>query len=350
MTDRENWIRAFTFTRPERIPTVFHINAASWPCYGDELEALILKHKKLFPGFAPGSVDWRNMTFAPSARAGIPYTDPWGCVWETSENGIVGTVTKHPLPTWDALPALIPPDPEFSSADGPRNWEKIRQQLDRAKSQGRLADGSISHGFLFLRLIYLRGFENVLFDMMDHAPELDTLISMIEDFNRAVVAKFLAYGVDLMRFPEDLGAQDTPLLSPQLFREHIAPVYRRLIAPVKEAGLLVHMHSDGFILDLVDDLIACGADALNLQDVVNGIDNIAQTLKGRVAIDLDIDRQSVTRFGSPGEIDDLIREAVMKLGAPEGGLSLIYGLYPGTPLRNVNAVMTAMETYADHYG
>ena len=61
------------------------------------------------------------------------------------------------------------------------------------------------------------------------------------------------------------------------------------------------MHSDGDIRGyLVDDLVVSGVeDALNLQDLVNGIDWIAARLKGRVCIDLDIDRQSVTRFGSP---------------------------------------------------
>jgi hypothetical protein len=88
---------------------------------------------------------------------------------------------------------------------------------------------------------------------------------------------------------------------------------------------------------------------LNLQDLVNGIDWIAARLKGRICIDLDIDRQSVTRFGDPGQIDALIREEVEKLGSPEGGLMLIYGLYPGVPLENVQALMDALERYATFY-
>ena len=82
---------------------------------------------------------------------------------------------------------------------------------------------------------------------------------------------------------------------------------------------------------------------------VNGLDWIAGTLKGRVCVDLDVDRQSVTRFGSPAQIDALIREEVEKLGSPEGGLMMIYGLYPGVPLENVKALMEAMERYAGYY-
>jgi uroporphyrinogen decarboxylase len=111
----------------------------------------------------------------------------------------------------------------------------------------------------------------------------------------------------------------------------------------------VHMHSDGDIRDLVDDLVVSGVDALNLQDLVNGIDWIVANLKGRLCIDLDIDRQQVTRFGGPEEIDGLIRREVEKLGSPEGGLMMIYGLYPGVPLENIKAIMDAMERYAAFY-
>ncbi len=39
----------------------------------------------------------------------------------------------------------------------------------------------------------------------------------------------------------------------------------------------------------------------------------------------------------------------MKLGRREGGLMMVYGLYPGVPLENVAALMDAMETYAGYY-
>jgi len=140
-----------------------------------------------------------------------------------------------------------------------------------------------------------------------------------------------------------------PMLSPEHFRKYIKPVYERLMAPALEAGCLVHMHSDGDIRALADDLIISGVDAVNLQDLVNGIDWIAANLKGRLCIDLDIDRQQITRFGDPEQIDELIRREVQMLGSPEGGLMMIYGLYPGIPLGNVRAVADAMERYATKF-
>jgi uroporphyrinogen-III decarboxylase len=119
--------------------------------------------------------------------------------------------------------------------------------------------------------------------------------------------------------------------------------------PARDAGCIVHMHSDGCIHPLLDDLIEGGVQVINLQDLVNGIDWIRDKLAGRVCIDLDIDRQQVTTFGTPEQIDTLIREEVTKLGSRAGGLMLIYGLYPNVPLDNVKALMDAMERYAFYY-
>jgi len=44
-----------------------------------------------------------------------------------------------------------------------------------------------------------------------------------------------------------------------------------------------------------------------------------------------------------------VREEVEKLGSREGGLMMIYGLYPGVPLENAAAVMDAMERYTAYY-
>ena len=143
--------------------------------------------------------------------------------------------------------------------------------------------------------------------------------------------------------------QRGPMLSPELFRTYVKPRYEHLMAPAHKAGCLIHMHSDGDVRCLVDDLVLSGVDVLNLQDLVNGIDWIAANLKGRVCVDLDIDRQQNTRFGSAEQIDTLIRREVEKLGSREGGLMMIYGLYPGVPIENVRAVMDAMEKYSSFH-
>jgi uroporphyrinogen-III decarboxylase len=185
--------------------------------------------------------------------------------------------------------------------------------------------------------------------MTDKETRLSRLIEMVETFNAGIVERYVDVSSAMICYPEDLGMQRGPMLSPENFRTYIKPIYERIMAPAHKAGCLVHMHSDGDIRDLVDDLVLSGVDALNLQDLVNGIDWIKANLKGKICIDVDIDRQQITRFGSPEQIDKLIREEVEKLGSREGGLMMIYGLYPGIPIDNVKAVMDAMERYASYY-
>lgn len=340
----ENTLRAIRFEQPQYIPVVFWINPACWRHYpSDALLDLASHHPLLFPEPPSPSV------LLPWERAGKPYVDSWDCTWETTDDGITGSVIRHPLADWEIPERFTPPDPKRSNGMAPVDWCQIKEKIAGIQREGGYPVGSLEHGHTFLRLSYLRGYERLLYDMADGDHRLRRLIEMVEAFSLGIVQRYVDLGVAMMRYPEDLGMQRGPLLAPGHFREYIKPVYERLMAPARKAGCLVHMHSDGDIRDLVDDLVVSGASALNLQDLVNGIDWIAARLKGRVCIDLDIDRQSVTRFGTPAQIDELIRTEVEKLGSPEGGLMMIYGLYPGVPLENIKALMDALERYATFY-
>ena len=344
----ENTLRAIRFEKPEHIPVTFWINPACWHHYPqDALFELMAEHRILFPDFTPHGTAMPEL--APWERVGKPHIDAWGCVWETPDDGITGSVTKHPLADWDALQGFAPPEPAETNGMAAVDWSMIKDEILKATAQGKHGVGSLEHGHAFLRLSYLRGYENLLLDMADEDDRLRQLIEMVESFSMAVVQRYVDLGVAMMRYPEDLGMQLGPLLSPEYFRTYIKPIYEHLMAPAHEAGCLVHMHSDGDIRALADDLVVSRTDVLNLQDLVNGIDWIASNVKGRICIGLDIDRQQITRFGKAEQIDNLVRREVQSLGSPEGGLMMIYGLYPGVPLENVKAVMDAMERYATFY-
>ena len=349
MNERENTLKAVRFDTPDHIPMAFSISGACWHHYDQNaLQDLMEAHPFLFPNFKRSS-ERIEPRFRPYQRAGHPYEDDWGCVWETTDDGITGTVTKHPLENWDAFGAYTPPDPAKVMGRGPVDWKGVEADFSKTREAGGLVRGGLRHGHTFLALCDIRGYENLIFDMVDEEPKLLELIRMVEEFNMGLVLRNIECGAEWMGYGEDLGMQNGPMLSPDQFRKYIKPTYQRLIEPAKEAGCIVHMHSDGDIRELVDDLIEDGVEVINLQDLVNGIDWIKERLAGKVCIDLDIDRQQITRFGSPEQIDALIREEVEKLGSRKGGLMMIHGLYPGVPLENVKALMDAMETYAGYY-
>lgn len=348
-TAKENLLRAARFEQPDYIHMSIGVMPACWDFYPqDAMQDLMEGHPLLFPTFKRSS-ERIIPNYAPWRRADAPFLDSWGCVWETNRDGFTGAVVKRPFQGWDEFAGYTPPDPDEQSGWVPIDWGQVGLNVGRARAEGQLARGSLRHGHTFLTLSYIRGYQELIYDMADEEPRLWDLIHMVETFNLGIVERYVALGVEWMGYPEDLGTQSGPLVSPAWFRKFIKPTYQRLMAPARQAGCVIHMHSDGDVRTLAEDLIECGVQVLNLQDLVNGIDWIAENLKGRICINLDIDRQNIIRFGTPPQVEAHIREAVIKLGSREGGLTMNHGLVPGIPLENVKAMMDAMEQYAFYY-
>ena len=347
--NRDNLLRVVKFERPDYIPMTFHINPACWHHYPREaLLELQAEHSFLFPGFDSASMP-HEPQLEPWLRADAPYTDPWGCVWKTTDDGILGTVVNHPLASWESFDDFHAPDPQHTLGMGAFNWDDQKRNFDETKRNEKIVSGGLEHGHTFLRLLYLCGYEKLILDMHDDSLFLRRLVEMLEEFNMSIVQRYLGFGAELISYPEDLGMQVGPMVTQEHFKKYIKPSYERLMQPARDAGVIVHMHSDGDIRQLLEDLIDGGVEVINLQDLVNGIDWIKSKLAGKICIELDIDRQQVTRFGTPEQVDALIREEVEKLGSKDGGLMMIYGMYPGVPLENAKALMNAMERYAFYY-
>lgn len=346
---KSNRYRAIFFEKPDVIPMSFWVNPACWHHYPqDWLCEQMLRHPLIFPNFKPPKLPY-TPEYGPCCIKDKPFIDDFGCRWETTDDGITGTVVGHPLADWSAYDSYVMPDPEKRMGLGPIDWEAERRNIAAEHKAGYFVNRGLRHGHTFLQLSDIRGYSNLLFDMADEEPRLMDLIERLEYFNHTIIKNYLDSGVDMVSFPEDLGMQVGPMLSPKYFRKYIKPSYTRMMKSAHDMGVAVHMHSDGDIRTLVDDLVDSGVMVINLQDLVNGVDWIAERFRGKICVDLDIDRQNVTCMGTPKQIDELIHYEVKTLACPDGGLSMIFGLYPGTPMENVVAVMDAMERYSQWY-
>lgn len=350
---RNNLARAIyssiRFEKPDFIPTIISINGACWHHYPQEaLFDLKESHPHLFPRFKrpAGRYQPKHKLVAIKDH---PYVDDFSCLWQTTDDGITGTVTMHPLSDWSSYDTWKRPDPSVCTGIGPISWTQKKAEIEQKRANGDFIEAGLRHGHTFLQLCDLRGYENMIYDMVDEEPRLLKLIEDVETFNMGIIERYLDMGVDQMDYAEDLGMQAGPMISPKHFLKYIKPSYRRLMKPALDKGVIVHMHSDGNIRDLADHLIDSGVEVINLQDLVNGIDWIASKYRDKICVELDIDRQRITRFGTPKQIDALICEEVEKIGTPQGGLMLVYGLYPGTPLENAKAVFDALERYSFYF-
>lgn len=349
LSPRENYLRNASFSHPEYMPVGIHISNATWDKLRQDLEEVVVRHPRIWPGFVPGQRDFDHFRFGPAHQAGEPFRDAWGCVWETPLNGIEGVVTQHPLASWDRWHDYQAPDPLETGDRGPVDWEWIREDAAQRKAIGQLVTGGPPHGFHFMRLTYLRGFENLMVDMATEEPKLDELVETLYGHNKTIIDEYLDMDADVISLAEDLGSQNASIISPAMFRRYCRPTYERLIAPCRERGKHVYLHSDGYIMDMLDDLIISGVTIVNPQDLCNGIDNLRRALKGRICISLDVDRQTTVPYGTPAEIRALVEEEVRTLGGPSGGLELVAGIYPPTPPENIEALAQAFEEFQTYW-
>lgn len=274
------------------------------------------------------------------AKAGTTWRDRWGCLWKYNIDYLEGQVVKHPLKNWQDFAQFSAPEVETE-----QNWEEVKADTFQAKKKGEAAFGWVEHGFFYLKLTYLQGFENLMLDIAEGNAALDELIGLLTNYWMEVTRRWIDLDVDCISFGDDLGLQNSLPVSPSAWRTYIKPAYKKIFSLCRNNNVEVYLHTDGYILDIIPDLIQCGVTILNPQDLVNGLENLKKLTKGKIAIDLDIDRQKIIVFGTPDEIDSHIRTCITTLGSPTGGLSLVYGAYPGTPVQNIEAVIRAMEKY-----
>ena len=336
-----NYLRALYFDYPEWTPFVISLMPATWMKHRTGLEEIVLSHPHLFPGYQRGDRDFDAIT-NPLYELGL-HTDCWGIVWQNIERGLDSIPIVHPLADWSTLTTYQPPDPLRDAQFGVRDWAAVERQLGAAKARGDLLEGNpLPHGFLYMMLFYLRGFENLMLDMASDEPRLGPLLQMIEAYNLPVIAKYLALGTEYMRFGEDLGIQKSLPISPTMWRKFIKPSYERMFGPCRDRGVPVYMHSDGNILDIIPDLIEVGVRVLNPQIRANGLAGLQEIAKGKVVIHIDLDRQ-LFPFATPSQIEDHIGAIFDGLYLPQGGLMLHAECEPDVSLQNIEAICRAVE-------
>lgn len=336
---RENYLRVLEFRYPEWIPCTMGISPINWNKYREELEDLCLRHPLLFPDFKKGSVDFDH--FDPVYREGEYYRDNWGCLWYNTHAGLEGQVVEHPLADWSALDTYRPPDFLTKTERGERDWDQIREDLEERRRGDLPVTGSGER--LFDRMYFLRGFEALMIDFATDDPHLPKLIDMLLEYEMGLVQKWLELGVDVMGFHTDIGTQKALMISPDMFRRYLKPMFKTLFMTCRDAGVHVLLSSDGHLLEIVDDLIECGVSVHDPQVRANTLEGIERCYKGKMCINLDLDRQMFP-FCTPQDIWNQLEEGLERLYMPEGGL-MINGAVGGedVPLENMEALASAME-------
>lgn len=309
-----DYMKAMLFKHPSEIPVSISLLPATWMKYREELSDLVERHPVIFKNYKR---EGHNYDWKPDSYNVGEFTDAWGCVWENVMDGFESIVKKHPLPA--------------------------REDVHKLKAPSE--DIGLPHGFMYLRLCDLRGFEEIMIDLAEEPEELQMLIDIVLEYNMRQVDMLLINNKsELLYFGDDLGMQASLPMSPEKWRKYLKPCYAKLYTRCHEDGRYIYMHSDGHIYEIIPDLIECGVNIINPQFRANGIDNLVRVCKGKVCVAIDLDRQMFP-FCEPKDIEEHVHEVTAKLGSPEGGLILQAECAPDVPLENIEALCTAMEKY-----
>jgi uroporphyrinogen decarboxylase len=161
----------------------------------------------------------------------------------------------------------------------------------------------------------------------------------------------LGDNVDMIKIGDDLGTQESLLMSPDMYREILKPVHTDFIQFIKErTKAKIFFHTDGDVVPLIDDFIEMGIDILNpIQTSAGKMADLAN-LKKRFGKNIifcgGIDTHRILPAGTTIEVRDEVKRVMELLG--EGGgymLASVHTIMNDVPAENVLAMVDAVEEF-----
>jgi uroporphyrinogen decarboxylase len=335
MKSRERVFRAINFNYPDRAPISHGILPAAQIKYGEALKDILQSvHEDFGWDYLP---DIKRGDLPPLYKGGRNYDD-FGTLWEVSHEGVCGIPVEWPLDNWDNYKDFK--WPEFDA--GPPNARLYSGHMV-GKNEDYYARGAWIT--FFEEMQQLRGMENLLMDLAYKSKEVYRLKDDLLEFNLRWIEKWLQYEYDGLHFADDWGSQKSLLIDPDFWREFFKPAYKAMFDKVTDTGVDVHFHSDGYIVDIIPDLIDIGVKVLNCQAPVMGLDVLQRNFAGKVCFRTDLDRQKIMPFGTSREVREHIIDVFEHLGTERGGIIACGEIGPDIPLQNIKAMYDTFINY-----
>jgi len=284
----------------------------------------------------------------------ILFRDEWGIQWARPESSLYMDPVDAPLRgefTRERLKSYPWPDP---AQEG--RFKGLAEEAERLHDTGCAVVLSLYGLGLFDMAHILCGMETLLTNMATDPPLVEDLYDRLLESQMAMWGKALETvgpHVDVCLHSDDLGMQEGPILSPDMYRHFLKPRHAELIAHIRKAAqgdVNVLLHSCGSVRALIPDLIETGIDALNpVQVRAAGMDS--KELKQEYGHELSfwgggVDTQHVLPHGSPEEVKDEVKRRIDDL-APGGGFvfAAVHNIQPDVPPENLHAACETLQEY-----
>jgi uroporphyrinogen decarboxylase len=188
----------------------------------------------------------------------------------------------------------------------------------------------------FLLYCQLRGLEQAFMDLVLYPEIVDYCLGRLFDLayeNTRRIYEAIPGKVLYSYVAEDLGSQQSLLMSRDHMHRFLFPHMKRMMDLVHSAGAYVFHHSDGAIRKVIPDLIDLGIDVLNpIQWRLPGMDRegLKREYGGRIIFHGAMDNQTTLPFGSVDDVRGEVRGNLEILG--DGGGYIL------APCHNIQAV------------
>ncbi len=274
------------------------------------------------------------------------YRDEFGLVRSRPSGGYYYDLVESPMADIDTVEGLRRYD--WPDPDDPGRYRGLRE---RAEALYRRTDYAVVlqvNCAFFLRCAELRGWENFYVDLAGNPEFAVALMNRYLDIRLRIAERALeevGENIDIvMVSTDDLGMNDRTIISPQMYRELIKPIQRRMFDFFKARTRARRFyHTDGAVYPIINDLIEIGIEALNpIQVSAAGMGDTARLKEefgDRIAFWGGIDTHRVLPYGTPEDVRNEVRRRIADLGRGGGYvLCSVHNVQPEVPPENVVAM------------
>lgn len=287
------------------------------------------------------------------------FADEWHCEWKKvprPDGSYYYEMCKHPLAdaTIDDLDDFPWPDP-----DDPGLTEGVEERFREVYENTDFAIMTKVAGAVFELATYMRGMQRWYTDLAVNPEFATKLMAKISDIQARIDInglKLVGKYVDILRLSgEDMGTQQSPLISLKMFRELVAPHLQKVwdvagqhLRAQNPNGKLM-LHSCGNVRIFMDEWAAMGVDVLDpVQVSAREMDTTDIKAKhgDRLVFHGGIDTQRALPFGTPEDVRQEVRRRIRDL-APGGGyiLAPVHNVQGDVPPENLIAMRDAVEEF-----
>lgn len=230
----------------------------------------------------------------------------------------------------------------------PDQLPSLKRKVQSVHAQGLAVMASMACT-IWERSWYLRSMEDLMADMMMDDPKAGVLLDRVTNHAIETIKLYTEAGCDIMQCGDDIGMQQSVMMSVDLWRTWLKPRLKSVIDAARSVNpdVLIFYHSCGYVLPFLDDLIEIGVDILNpvQPECMDFADVLART-KGQLSYWGTIGTQQVLPFGTPDEVREVVQNNV-RLCGDEGGILIAptHMVEPEVPWENLVAMRQAALDY-----